>query len=522
MDKVKSGFEVLFSKKNTWRIIFAVLLLFLVICSVRPSYCIQNDTFYVIKIGEQLLDNGFDMNDHWAWSAQIEITYPHLLLNVILAIIYRSFGFVGIYVFVLLISYFLALSIYYVMEKIHDMTANKEDTTLYPLVGFFVSTIVLALFHEFAVARSQLLTYILWLWEMWFLLHFLNSGLKRYGVGIIVLAWLCALTHSTAWYFTFILFIPFFAAVYISKLRKYISSKGKSLSSVLSFDKIIYSSDTECKNVKKLWIVFLLSYATGLLTPTRICYTSVFKINGGNPVKYINEFKPLSWSNGKIFIICAFLFIVLLLLFRIKCRLDLLFLFAGTFAMTLTAIRHIGLLVFVSSYALFFLIFSALRLIPSNIRTTIKNTIIPILTVLVFAVVGLANNQISNFTLLDPSEVPVEAVDFLEENYDTKELRLMNDYGFGAYMLFRDVPVFIDSRVNEYTKQFNPELERDVFDDYISVLWMNSNWNEIIDYYDFDGYLIQKTGPLYEHLSTSPSVEVVWEDDFTIIFMTKR
>ena len=521
MEKKSLSHMGLFSR-STWRIIFSILMLFLVICAISPSYSIQNDTFYVIKIGEHFLDHGIDLVDHWAWSAQIEITYPHFLLNIILAVLYRTLGLDSIYVFVLLIGYLLALSMYYISEKVYDMTVGKEDNSLYPLVGFLVSMIIMGIFPSFIVARSQLLTFPLWLWEMWFIIRLLNTGLKRYGAGIIVFSWLCALTHATAWYFTFILFIPFFATVYFTKLKKYLSSKNINLDSVLYFEKIIFSTENECHNVKKLWVVLLLSYATGLLTPTRICYTSVFKIGGGNPVKYIAEFEPLSTSNAAVIFICVFLLVFLLLFFRVKCRLDFLFLFIGTFAMALISFRHVGLLSSVSCYALFYVIFDALRQIPTKIRENRINSIVLFLLIPVFALCGLKYNNFSYFTLLNPSWVSVDAMDYIEENYDTETLKLFNDYNFGAYMLFRDIPVFIDSRVNEYTKQFNPGLTRDVFDDYVAVAKLQNNWRDVVTYYDFDGYFIQKTGPLFQYLSSCPDVELVWEDDNTAIFMTKK
>ena len=39
-----------FQKKNTWRIIFAVFLLILTVFTVKTEF--QNDTFYIIKLGE--------------------------------------------------------------------------------------------------------------------------------------------------------------------------------------------------------------------------------------------------------------------------------------------------------------------------------------------------------------------------------------------------------------------------------------------------------------------------------------
>lgn len=511
-----AGKDSIFQKKNTWRIIFGILLLILTVFAVKPAF--QNDTYYIIKLGEQILNNGLDRNDYWAWSAHLVNTYPHFLLNIIFALLYRAFGFTGIYVFTLASGYALALSMYFMTEKVYDKAVTDTGLSLYPLAGMFVSVLIILAFPIFILARPQTITYLLWLWEGWFILRFLNSGKKRYGIAVIMIAWICALVHATAWYFTFILFIPFFAAVYLTKLIRLLSSKGIKNDSVFC-DKFILSNDAECHNVNKLWIYFFASYAMGLLTPTRLCYTSIFKASSGTTVIYLNEHQPLVLASMKWVLASILLFVALLVFFKIRCRMDLLFLYAGTLLMAIISKRHLGLCIFLAWYALFYLAFEALSKIPEGFRIKIKNTVIPLLTVLALAVTGLANNSITGFTYFDKAFVSDEAIGFLKDNYDVNNLRLYNEYSFGAYMLFKDVPVFIDSRVNEYTKEFDPSLERDVFRDYISVLKLQHNWKDVIEYYDFDGYYITSDRPLVYILEKDPDFEKVWENNEMVIFM---
>ena len=52
---------------------------------------LQNDTFYTIKIGELILNNGIDMLDHFSFHAGLAYTYPHWLYDVFIYFIY-SFG----------------------------------------------------------------------------------------------------------------------------------------------------------------------------------------------------------------------------------------------------------------------------------------------------------------------------------------------------------------------------------------------------------------------------------------------
>ena len=47
-------------------------------------------------------------------------------------------------------------------------------------------------------------------------------------------------------------------------------------------------------------------------------------------------------------------------------------------------------------------------------------------------------------------------------------MRLYNEYNYGSYLLFKDIPVFIDSRASLYTKQFN-KLNYDILNDYNEI-----------------------------------------------------
>ena len=521
MDTVKSiSNRKTLNEKNLLRLVFGILFLFLAFCVTNPT--LQNDTYYIIKLGQNILNNGVVLSDPWAWSTQLINTYPHFLFNILLAVLYNCFGYNGIYAFVLITVYLFSLSLYYITEKVYDKVVGDKDLSLYPVIGVFVSVVILLTFPTFMAARSQMLTYLLWLWEAWFIFRFLNTNRKRYVIAIIVIAWLCAMIHATAWYFTFIVFIPFFAAAYLTRLIRLLTSKGIKFDNYIVPGRVELSNDNECRNVKWLWIVLLFSYASGLLTPTRLCYSSIFKASSGSTVKYIYEHQPLVLANVKYVLISILLFAVLLVFFKLKCRLDLLFLFGGTMFMAIMSYRHVGLFVYLGWFALIYLVFGALKLIPSKTRESVKKTIIPSLVIIVLGVWGLANNKVQHFNYLDPEFVSDEAIDYLEDNYSVKDLRLFNDYSYGAYMLFRDVPVFIDSRVNEYTKEFNPDLERDVFNDYMSIVSLRENWQEVVEYYDFDGYYISKDSVLNQFLAVSPDVEKVWENDQMIIYMTIR
>ena len=73
---------------------FNILIIIIVIflCYMLTPIVFQNDTFYTIKIGELILNNGIDMLDHFSIH-NIAYTYPHWLYDVFIYIIYHFFSF---------------------------------------------------------------------------------------------------------------------------------------------------------------------------------------------------------------------------------------------------------------------------------------------------------------------------------------------------------------------------------------------------------------------------------------------
>ena len=52
---------------------------------------------------------------------------------------------------------------------------------------------------------------------------------------------------------------------------------------------------------------------------------------------------------------------------------------------------------------------------------------------------------------VDESAYPVQACDYILENIDLGKAKFYNEYNYGSYMIFRGIPVFIDSRADLYS-----------------------------------------------------------------------
>ena len=139
--------------------------------------------------------------------------------------------------------------------------------------------------------------------------------------------------------------------------------------------------------------------------------------------------------------------------------------------------------------------------------------------------------------LLASSIAPVAATDFILENYaeeiKTGSFRLWNEYNIGAYLLFRDIPVSIDSRANIYTKPFS-DFPRDIFDDYQVIMDAGStsdftqiasysadgpqDYESLIAYYTPTHFLLYKKTTLAKVFLKDPSYQLLYSDDDYLLF----
>ena len=191
------------------KIKFNILAIFaiLIFCFAITPKTLQNDTYYTIKIGEQIIENGIDMKDPFSWHENLPYTYPHWAYDVA---VYQIFnlgeavgvgGFTAIYISTIILSMILGLLVYFVCNK---LCKNQ-------LVAFFLTFGVIYLLKGFIAARAQLVTYILFVLQILFIELFLETKRKKYAIGLIIIPVIIANIHLAVWPFYFVLFVPYVA-----------------------------------------------------------------------------------------------------------------------------------------------------------------------------------------------------------------------------------------------------------------------------------------------------------------------
>ena len=485
------------SNKFKLRVFFIISVFFLCISYTYRE--IQNDTFYMIKLGEYISKNGIDLVDHFCWVSKLAYSYPHWLYDLFLYYIYHFFGFFGVYVSTILSFIALISVVYYLHLEVH-----KNE-----FIALFVSLLSVFILSSFVMARAQVLSAILFLLEVYYLERLSDTGKNKYLIYLMILSLLIANIHGTSWLFFFILFLPVLVSGIISFfLKKRVIFKR------IVLKKKIY--------LKKIIIAFICCFGMGLFTPSRICYSYVFRVMMGDSQKYIVEHLPLVVINNPFFIVIVGVFLLVLIFSNVKVYLHELFMICGLLFMSLLSFRHLAFFYLIGILYISKICVRALKkhndvTLDILITMFVKKRIIyygMLLVVIGGACYHFVDKDYYKSSFIDKKEYPVDAVMYIKNNLDVNHLKIYNGYNYGSYMLFKDIPVFIDSRCDLYLSEFNG-LDYSIFDDTMN---MYKNYEKKFMSYDVRYALIQKKDILYRLLSKDNMYQIIYKDKYFVVF----
>lgn len=489
--------------KRFYVLLIVSIILLAVILTVKPF---QNDTFYTIKVGEQIFKTGVDMKEHFSFIGNLSYTYPHWLYDAFIYSIYNFFGFAGIYVSTIVLTIIL-LSVMYV--TVNNLVKDRGlSYSLVILLGFTLK--------EFITARAQLVSYILLLLIIYFIEKLRDTNKKKYSVYILISAILIANLHTALWPFVFVLFLPFLVSdiVYFikeknkDKLDKYIKERNLTESRI---------EVEEARNTKTILYTFIITIFTGFLTPNRfVSFTYFIKTNMGITMEHISEHLPTTIDKRpELFIILGIL-IFILLQSDMKIKLRDLFFIVGLSLLAFMSKRSYALFAILSLFSIARILKTYLdkRMIRFNLVDVFNNKVIftVLLLLFTFSVLLIGGSEMSK-VYVNKTKYPKEASEFILENLDVKNIRIYNEYNFGSYLLYKGIPVFIDSRADLYTEEFNPGCE--VFKDGIGLF---KRYKEVFRKYDITHVIIYNTNKLKLVLDMDANFESIYRDDYFTVY----
>ena len=539
---------------SKWFFGIIAIILIAIFCIAMTPVTLQNDTFYTIKIGEQITKTGIDMQDHFSWHEGLAYTYPHWLYDLITYYIYAGFGMTGIYVTTCILTVILGISLYFVNTKI----AKNQ------LISFILTALVIYLIRGYIAARAQLVTFILFVWIIYCIEMFLKNRKIRYAVGLVLISTLIANLHVAVWPFIFVLFLPYIAeyllaiiaeiSIYrkghikilhyrIQRLAKSGKNPDKKLkleedlkSTIERNEKIKIKRDEELKNpykikfhknpnVKWLILVMVICAFTGLLTPLGDApYTYLFKTMAGNTTQNINEHLPMTIVNETEALAVIIGILAILTFTKTKIKLSDLFMIGGLCYLMLASRRQITMFCLVGVFIVNKMICGLFELYTKDGLEKVTKTITCRVGYIVMIVIMLALSYHfyepkKDDVYIDESDYPVQACDYILENIDLGTARFYNEYNYGSYMIYRGIPVFIDSRADLYAPEFSGK-EDDIFMDFINTSNIGQFYEDTFEKYDITHVITYKNSKMNMIIkeTNDPNYKELYEDDYFTIY----
>ena len=509
------------NKEKEQNIIFTIVL---VVCIILFAFGIspktlQNDTYYTIAIGDYIYNNGVSdlTQDIFSWH-NIPYTYPHWLYDLGIYIIYNNFGHAGIYASTIILTSILGFVIYNLCSK---TSKNK-------IVSLIITILAMWLIKPYVAARAQLFTFILFGLTVYFIEMYLQNHKKRYLLFLILIPLIIANVHCAVFPFYFVLYLPYIAEflleVFIDLdldqrlLKNFLKLKLKLTRNELKREKLKHKIDEIPEKISKIKIkrekirenpykikvsknyfvipiiiVMLLSVFTGLINPAgNGAYTYLYKTMKGNTI-----------------------FLTILIFTDTKIKLSDLFMLVGLTALAFKTKRQISMFAIFCAPIMAKLISDMFEKYDNkaykkmiNFSSSVLGACAIILTMALISTDLL--KPIVKSPYVDESDYPVAAADWMIANLDVKNIKLYNEYNYGSYLLFRGIPVFVDSRADLYAPEFNGE--KDIFSDALNIAGIALNYKKAFKDYGVTHVITYENAKLAMLLEDDSDYKKIYDD----------
>lgn len=491
------------SKKDKIKfdIIVVIAIIFLAAAFIPKS--LQEDTFYMIKVGEYICQNGMgvvaERIEPFAWHEGMIYTYPHWLLDIIFYLVYNVFQFTGIYVFTVIFGIIIYLLVYITNVKV---CKNR-------IISAIITLATIYFFRGYITARAQIVTYFCCILTILFIERFLENPKRRYMVGLVIVPIILANCHAALFPMYFVLYLPYIAAYImsfltkeeiLSKLLKFknkrltklekkgkiekvekIKTKIKKLQEKLEATKVENKTKTRKViierngNVKYLILLCIACIITGFITPLRdIPFTYTIKSLKGNTMNFISEHQAVALTKMPALIVSFVVLAIILFSNKTKIKLQDLFMVMGMSILAIISYKQfpifwIGVMCIINK--LIFMMIDEKKLEKIKKIETIETKALSFMgmvyTIMIIIIIFLYNyKSISKQSYVNTNDYPVVAAEWMKNNIDMDKMYLFNDFNYGSYLLFKDIPVFIDGRADAYDPVFNG-MNEDPFLDYM-------------------------------------------------------
>ena len=465
----------------------------------------DNDLWWLLATGREILENGFPRINPWSIHDGLSTVIQQWLPSVILYVVYKSGGMITLKIMLSILILILVFVLYYLCHISSGSNFGGEFFLF--LIG--VALVSLSVYFS---SRPQIYTMILYTCIVIILEKYRRSGNPKILYLLPLITFVHVNLHaSMAPFDMFIIFLYL-----IPDIPSFIRKKG------FTFDISFSVSDYDRK---QLLIVFILAGAALLVNPYGIkgALYLVESYGAAGYGNYINEMKnSVMWSQYGIPDMCLIilgcivigkngihsvdfpltvLFIVCIFLSIMHIRNEWLI---ALFSVPLIAKGLKG----VSLYSEKFTVFrEKVIVIPVGIILSVCFCFYVYQNVWI---TGIEGSDIDNINF------PTATVNYLdsyckENNIDSSELALCNNFNNGGFLEYYGYKVMMDPRPELWEPMITGKEEH-YYQEYVDFACGKTNPKDIIEKYDFDFYLSPDGSNIEMYLSSLPEKYHVAEE----------
>ena len=444
----------------------------------------DNDFWFTINHGRYILENGFTDVEPFTVHEGLAFSFEKWLTCITFYKIYDWFGKVGMFFFILLIF---AIIIWLFYKLCLLFSGNNENISI-----LFTCVNMCFLGYNYIRTRPQIFSYVFLLAELLCLERYARTGSLKHLYPLPLLALLYMQFHSTMLPIFFIMMLPYLCDFGWFRLLGMEGSKYKKW---------------------PLLAAFAACAAASLINPygVRSFVYLINSLNDGGLLSNINEVQRSGiWDlldcSGAV-LGCQLVYIVLRFTRKEKFPLRYFFILAGTFAMSLYAIRNNAFMILMGGAVCAF----ELRTVATGYN------FVPALKKL--AAAGAAISMVwcifyPGYDLMH-STYAWQAMDAFKEMHPDTNVRLYTDFNCGSYAEWLGYRCYADPRAEVFIKSINGK------EDILAEVWdsMHSRITaaELQEKYDFDYWLVLEDRSLDYQLRNKPDYKLlVYEDEYKV------
>lgn len=436
---------------------------------------VDGDTFWAIKVGEWIsLNKSVPYQDTFSWTVNGHPWVAHEWLFDFL--IYLFYSTMGLYGIMLLVLIPITIAFYFLWK-----TYAAERKSLVLTIIMF--SIVILMLRFGIAARPQVFGYMFF---MYFFYVLVNNHKLLWTLPLTAVAW--ANFHGSILLGIAMVLLQF---VYESAYKSFTEKK--------------LFIDIKFLFISILVPLFSLVNPYGIELWKTSFYLITSKVNRQIMEWQPPDFNDIGWLTIYFCVIVTTVFVCYVKKDAIndnkKFGIIAIYLL-GTFYEAVTGVRYFPYLVIV--WGLFMLMLLPESLFSQKHWDKKIGIFYILITVIIFLSVGKIPANLDE--AVDEKIWPIDAVNHLENK------RTFNDYMWGGYLVYKDIPVFVDGRADVYWR------DSDVFQDHRDATRFIKDPLEILDKYGVEQVIIESNEPLDFYLVRIGWVEK-YRDETAVIFL---